>query len=114
MGFANVVCFFFFFPSLPVPSRVTAHRINSDKMVINISPPLLKRREDAGASGARIQRRALPDWPSCQLFYLFFIYFFLGESVFFNQPNLVVLREKKLHFSVLSLSQLFMKDYRND
>lgn len=34
--------------------------------------------------------------------------------MFFDQPNLVVFREKKLHFSVLSLSQLFMKDYRND
>lgn len=83
-------------------------------MVINISPPLLKRREDAGApvpgsKGGHCQAGHLASF-----FYLFFIYFSLGESVFFNQPNLVVFREKKLHFSVLSLSQLFMKDYRND
>lgn len=55
--------------SLLPPLCVIAHRINSDKMVINISPPLLKRRGD------RIQKKTLPEQPSCQ------------EEVFFNQPT---------------------------
>ena len=110
MGFANVVCFFL----LPRPSCVTAHRINSDKMVINISPPLLKRREDAGApvpgsKGGHCQTGHLASF-----FIFFFIFFFFtGRKCVFQSANLVVFR-KKMHVSVLSLSQLFMKDYKND
>ena len=88
-------------------------------MVINISPPLLKRREDAGApvpgsKGGHCQTGHLASF-----FNLIFI-FFSGRKCVFQSANLVVFRERerererKKHFSVLSLSQLFMKDYRYD
>lgn len=65
MGSACIVCFLLF-PRVLACSELT-------QTIINISPPLLKRRGD---TRARIQRRALPGCPSCQLVIL------VGESVF--------------------------------
>lgn len=58
--------------------------MKSDKIVINISPPLLKRRGGRRIAGARNRRRPLPGCPSRQL-------------VIFKKAKLVVLFKKYIY-----------------